>query len=362
MDRAVALARRGLGYVEPNPAVGCVLVKAGRVVGEGWHRRFGGPHAEVEALRRAGRQAKGATAYVNLEPCCHDGKTPPCTDALIAAGVGRVVVGCVDPFEQVAGRGVAALEAAGIEVTVGVGQAESTLLNEGFLKRVLRGLPHVIAKWAATVDGAIATASGDSQWISGPRSRRLVHQLRARVDAIIIGVGTVIADDPMLTAREVTVRRVARRVVLDPDLRTPQRCKLVGSVDAAPVVIVTRRRNLTSAAAKRLERRGVEVWGAPMRGRRLDVAAMLRRLVTDHAATNVLVEGGAATLGAFLAQKQIDELMVFIAPKLLGDAAHLPAIDLPGGGRRRRIADATPLRLMSMRRVDDDVLLRYRID
>ena len=197
----MALAVRGQGAVEPNPMVGCVLVRGGRVVGEGWHKRFGGPHAEVEALRAAGRAARGATAYVSLEPCCHFGKTPPCTDALIAAGVSRVVAAMRDPFPKVRGRGRRLLEAAGIKVGMGLCEAEAMRLNAPYLKRQRTGRPWVILKWAQSVDGRIATRTGDSKWISSEDSRAQAHDLRGRVDAVIVGVGTVRADDPLLTCR-----------------------------------------------------------------------------------------------------------------------------------------------------------------
>ncbi|MDH3583092.1 MAG: bifunctional diaminohydroxyphosphoribosylaminopyrimidine deaminase/5-amino-6-(5-phosphoribosylamino)uracil reductase RibD, partial [Phycisphaerae bacterium] len=201
MRRALKLARRGEGYVEPNPMVGCVIVQDGKVVGEGWHRRFGGAHAEVVALRQAGPAARGATVVVTLEPCCRQGKTPPCTGALIEAGVGEVVIGCLDPTPEVDGRGVGELEAAGITTRMGPLHEEATRLVAPFIKRTLTGFPYVMLKWAATVDGAIATGSGDSKWISGEASRRRVHQWRSRVDAILVGIGTVLADDPSLTAR-----------------------------------------------------------------------------------------------------------------------------------------------------------------
>ena len=201
MGRALELAARGQGFVEPNPMVGCVIVKNGGVVGEGWHRKFGGPHAEIEALRSAGNQARGATAYVTLEPCAHHGKTPPCAEALIAAGIARVICSQRDPFEKVSGRGIAALEAAGISVTVGVMEADARRLNAPYLKLVQTGRPWVIAKWAMTLDGKIATATGDSRWISGEASRAVVQQLRGRMDAIIVGHGTAVRDDPLLIAR-----------------------------------------------------------------------------------------------------------------------------------------------------------------
>ncbi len=201
MQRAIALARRGEGFVEPNPMVGCVLVRDGNVVGEGWHQRFGGPHAEVVALQAAGGDARGATAYVSLEPCCHHGKTPPCTQALIDAGVARVVIAMHDSFAEVAGGGVKQLREAGIEVTVGLLDDEARQLNAPYLKLIEQGRPWVIAKWAMTLDGRIASKTGSSQWISGEASRAIGHGLRGRVDAIIVGRGTAAADDPLLTTR-----------------------------------------------------------------------------------------------------------------------------------------------------------------
>jgi diaminohydroxyphosphoribosylaminopyrimidine deaminase/5-amino-6-(5-phosphoribosylamino)uracil reductase len=225
MARALDLAARGEGFVEPNPMVGCVVVQEGRVVGEGWHERFGGPHAEVNALRAAGERARGATLVVTLEPCCHTGKTPPCVDALLAAGVARVVVGVDDPFPRVAGAGLAALRAAGVECVVGVGVAEARGLLAPYLKLTITGLPWTIAKWAMTLDGKIATSTGDSQWISGPESRAAVHEIRSRVDAVVVGAGTLVADDPLLTARPIggaAPRRVATRGVFAGDRALPR--------------------------------------------------------------------------------------------------------------------------------------------
>src|SRR3954466_722160 len=214
MERALALAERGRGAVEPNPLVGAVVVRDGTCVGEGWHQRYGGPHAEVHALAAAAEAARGATLYVTLEPCCHFGKTPPCTDAVLAAGVRRVVASMADPFPRVAGGGLDRLRAAGLEVEVGLLEDEARRLNAPYLKRLTTGLPYVTAKWAMTLDGKTAVASGDSRWISGPRSRALVHELRGRMDAILVGIGTALADDPLLTARP-PGPRVACRVVLD---------------------------------------------------------------------------------------------------------------------------------------------------
>ncbi|QNN23394.1 bifunctional diaminohydroxyphosphoribosylaminopyrimidine deaminase/5-amino-6-(5-phosphoribosylamino)uracil reductase RibD [Planctomycetales bacterium ZRK34] len=363
MQRAITLAKRGLGYVEPNPMVGCVIVSNHKVVGEGWHRRFGGPHAEVEALKAAGAAARGADVYVTLEPCCHHGKTPPCVDALIAAKIKQVYVACVDSFEQVAGQGIKSLEAAGIKVHVGMCRAQATALNEPFFKRVLTGMPYVIAKWAQTVDGAIATRGGDSKWISNQKSRRMVHQLRARVDAIIVGVGTAKADDPLLTARDVKVRRTARRIVIDPTLRLPLSSQLVRSAREIPLMLATSTKTtrLRADRQKKLEAAGVEVVTLPGYGRRgrLNLQRLLSILAKEHDATNVLVEGGAVVTGTLIDQDLADELMVFIGPRVLGDAAARCSVD--AGRAIGRMAAARPVTLQSVKRLGGDVLMRYRL-
>jgi len=332
--RALQLAKRGQGRVEPNPMVGCVLVRAGRIVGEGWHRRFGGPHAEVEALRRAGARARGATAYVTLEPCCHHGKTPPCTDALLQAGVSRVVAAMVDPNPLVRGRGIRRLRKAGVQVDVGLLEDEARSVNRPFCTRIETGLPYVILKWAQSLDGRIATRTGQSKWISCEASRRRVHQLRARVDAILIGSGTALADDPMLTAREVPVRRIATRVVLDSRLRLPVSSRLVQTAGEFPTLVFTSRRALTARGrtAASLERRGVEVVACPTGRTGIDLRAALR-ILGRRGATNVLVEGGSQILGAFRDARLTHETYVFVAPILLGGVAAVPALGGTGASR-----------------------------
>jgi diaminohydroxyphosphoribosylaminopyrimidine deaminase/5-amino-6-(5-phosphoribosylamino)uracil reductase len=363
MKRAIRLARRGQGHVEPNPMVGCVIVKGGRIVGEGWHKKFGGPHAEIEALKLAGKQARGATMYVTLEPCCHYGKTPPCSDAVIAAGLKRVVVAAVDPFPAVSGKGIKQLEAAGIKVDIGVEQAAALEVLEPFVKRVLTGRPLVIAKWATTLDGALATSTGHSQWISSEASRKDVHAIRACVDAVIVGIGTARADDPGLTARFVKPKRIARRIVIDPRLELPLDSQLVRTIGEAPVMCVTSVATLKSQAVKRkrLEAAGVQVMGVPVvkKTKALDLGVMLDRLWTDHQVANVLVEGGSRTLGTFVEQGLVDELLVYIGAKLLGDGEHLGPVQLTE--RRRSMHDARRLVLKSMERIGDDVKLRYRL-
>jgi len=322
MRRALRLARRGAGWVEPNPQVGCVLVRGGQVMAEGYHRRFGGAHAEVEALRRAGRRAAGATAYVTLEPCCHQGKTPPCTDALIAAGVARVVAACVDPFPQVAGGGLRTLRRAGISTAVGLLADEARELIAPFLTRVLQNRPYVLLKWAQSADGKIATHTGDSKWISGAESRRLVHQLRARMDAVMVGSETVLRDDPQLTARKVRVRRVATRVIIDSRLRTPLSAKLVRGARRTPTLVLTTRASAASARRGRLEELGVDIEVCRERGGHVDLRDALARL---HARgmTNVLVEGGGTLIGRMVDARLADEAYVFTAPLVIGgdDAA-----------------------------------------
>ena len=358
MKRALTLAKRGEGRVEPNPMVGCVLVRDGGVVGEGWHRKFGQAHAEVEAIRAAGHAARGASAFVTLEPCAHTGKTPPCVEALCEAGVARVAVAMVDPYEQVAGRGIERLRDAGIAVQVGLMEAEASRLNRPFIKRVTRKLPWAIAKWAQTLDGRIATRTGDSKWISGEQARQWVHRLRARVDAVMVGIGTVIADDPQLTARNVTVRRPAARVVIDPSLRIAMQSKLVQSANETPVLIACRPDAAAGREAASLRSAGITIMPTPTIDHRLDLRAVMHALCEDHAATNVLIEGGGRLIGEAIAQGVVDEAAVFVAPKLLGDDDAVGAVT---GWSFERIAEARVLSLESTRRVGDDVLLRYRV-
>lgn len=345
MHLALELARRGEGRVEPNPMVGCVIVKGGRIVATGYHTRFGGPHAERVALQRAGPAARRATAYITLEPCGHFGKTPPCTDALIRARPRRVVVAMKDPNPLVAGRGLRALRAAGIRVDLGLLRSEACDLAAPFIKFHRERRPYVILKWAQSIDGKIATRTGDSRWITSRRSRAAAHAMRARVDAVIVGVETVLADDPDLTARLVRPRRRATRVVLDTRLRTPPRCRLVRSARSVPTLIVTGS-NQAATARRRLERAGCEVVsvgggsGGVHLGRLLD-------LLRAREMTNVLVEGGGKVLASFLDAGLADEARVFVAPRLIGGAA------APG-----------PLRGLGPARMADrvDVKLRSRFD
>jgi diaminohydroxyphosphoribosylaminopyrimidine deaminase/5-amino-6-(5-phosphoribosylamino)uracil reductase len=344
MARALALAERGRGSVEPNPLVGAVVVRDGRLVGEGWHQRYGQAHAEVNALAVAGEAARGATLYVTLEPCCHFGKTPPCTDAVLRAGVARVVAAMSDPFPQVAGQGAEQLRQAGVVVDVGPCEGEARRLNAPYLKLLAKGRPYVHAKWAMTLDGKIATRSGDSKWISNEASRRRVHELRGRMDAIVVGIGTVLADDPLLTARPPGPRTPVR-VILNHRGRTPPASKLVQTARETPTWVVT-----TGEPAPQLSALGCEVVGCA------DVAALLDEMGRRRM-TNVLVEGGAAVLGSFLDAREIDEVHVFLAPRLAGghDAK------TPIGGRGvEKIAEALTLAELRVESIEGDVYLHGR--
>lgn len=367
MRRALGLARRGQGRVEPNPMVGCVLVRSGQIVGVGWHRRIGGAHAEVAAIddcRKRGGDARGCTAFVTLEPCAHQGKTPPCTDALIAAGVAQVCVAMLDPSALVDGRGTAALRDAGIDVTVGVCGDEARQLNEPYIKRVTTGLPWVIAKWAQTLDGAIAAADGASKWISSRESRRIAHRLRARVDVVIVGIGTAIADDPMLTARGVPLRRRARRVVVDPQLRLTGRARLITTLDEShPVTLGVDQRVLADSPERMQEfaARGVEFVGlpaVPQNDQQLDLRPLLQHLAEGRSATNVLVEGGGRLLGTLFEQQLVDQVVTFVAPKLLADENAVSGVQ---GRTPRSLGGAHRLELRSVKRVEGDVMLDYRV-
>lgn len=361
MREALALAVRGQGYVEPNPMVGCVLVATdGTVIGRGFHQRFGGLHAEREALAEAtsngnANRIEGCTAYVTLEPCCHQGKTPPCTDAIVQAGVGRVVVAMLDPFDQVAGNGVSELRAHGIDVAVGLEAHAARQLNAPYLKRILRKRPWVIAKWAMSADGKIATRTGHSQWISCEASRADVHELRGRVDAIVVGRGTAIADDPLLTARGKDVPRKAIRVVVDSQLQLPLESKLVKTV-ADGMVLVWGGPEAATAQAVLLEKTGVKVHIAQAPDANTRLAELLQYLAVEMNVTNVLVEGGGGLLGGLLQLNEIDECQVFVAPKLIGGAGAISPI---AGQGISDLDECPQWQMVDVRRVGVDAKLSF---
>jgi diaminohydroxyphosphoribosylaminopyrimidine deaminase / 5-amino-6-(5-phosphoribosylamino)uracil reductase len=351
MRRALELAERGRGWVEPNPLVGAVVVRDEQLVGEGWHQRYGEAHAEVVALAAAGDAARGATLYVTLEPCCHQGKTPPCTDAILRAGVGRVVAAMSDPFPLVAGKGADLLRAAGVPVEFGIGEAAARRLNAPYLTLLAIGQPYVHAKWAMTLDGKIATRTGDSKWISNEASRRLAHKLRGRMDAVIVGIGTVLADDPQLTARP-PGPRTAIRVILDSNCRLSADSALAKTAREVPTLVAA----TTQAPPERvaaLRSLGCEVLALPTADGHADVKALLAELGRRRF-TNVVVEGGGAVLGAFFDAGAIDEVHVFIAPRLAGGAEARTAI---GGKGVKKIAEALTLTETRVEVVEGDVLV-----
>ncbi len=359
LDMASRLASRARGDVEPNPLVGCVIGRRRSgsvdVIGCGHHGAFGGDHAEVEAIadcRRRGHDPAGATVWVTLEPCAHEGKTPPCATALIEAQVGDVVIARLDPTPEASG-GAEALRRAGVEVRVTDASTNAIRLSDPFAHRVATNRPWVIAKWAQTIDGCIATRSGASKWISNDRSRLDVHRLRSRVDAILTGVGTAVADDPSLTARGVRrVRRVARRIVIDPRMETPLDSKLVRSARDTPLEIWS----TTDARRAAYEQAGATVVCGPTDDGRLDLRACLERLAASHDATMVLVEAGPALMGSLLEADLVDEARVYVAPMLLADHEALPPVR---GRVADTLADASRFTLADLRRFGDDVRLRY---
>jgi diaminohydroxyphosphoribosylaminopyrimidine deaminase / 5-amino-6-(5-phosphoribosylamino)uracil reductase len=359
MDRALALAARGIGFVEPNPAVGCVIVRDGRIVGEGFHERFGGSHAEVNALAAAGDAAKGATAYVTLEPCCHHGKTPPCTQALIASGIARVVAAVRDPFPQVGGRGIGELKAAGVACDEGVRAAESNWLLAPYRKLITTGRSWVIAKWAMTLDGKLATRTGDSKWISSEASRAAVHQLRGRMDAIIVGSGTAHVDDPLLTARTVNpeeVKRVATRIVVDSSASLSTTSRLMRTSADIPVLVAVSDDAPVDATTV-LKDAGAEVFFCEGTTRADRMDALLREL-GGRRMTNILVEGGGKLLGTLFDARAVDEVHVFIAPKLAGGA---DAITPVAGLGVERMASALRLADIAIEELEGDVHIYGRI-
>ena len=349
MARALRLAERAAFTTRPNPMVGCVIAQGDEVVGEGWHQRKGGPHAEVFALQAAGKRARGATAYVTLEPCAHTGSTGPCADALIAAGVGRVVGAMRDPFPQVDGAGFEKLRAAGIAVECGLMEAQARELNRGFLSRVERGRPWLRVKLAMSLDGRTAMASGDSKWISGDAARRDVHQWRARSGAILTGAGTVLADDPQLTVRlEQGVDYVPPlRVVLDPGLATVARGR-VREGDAPTLY-------LHAPDTKPPREMRIEHIAVPVQGGRFDLDAVLK-LLAARGINEVQLEAGATLAGAFLSAGLVDELLLYIAPVLLGERAR-PLFD---GLHIDAMTERLQMRAVDSRRIGDDHRLLLR--
>jgi len=350
MRRALALAARAEGRTSPNPVVGAVIVHKGKVVGEGWHKRAGGPHAELEALRKAGSQARGADLVLNLEPCCHHGRTPPCTEAVIAAGIRRVYVGMQDPDPRVQGRGARALRRAGIEVKTGILRKECERLNEVFIKYIKTGLPFVTLKAAISLDGKIATATGESQWITGAEARKVVHHIRDRVDAILVGAGTVLKDDPQLTTRLGKKKsRNPVRVVLDTQGLVPLTARVFHRAPGDRVIYVTSDK-AAMARLGRLEKAGVEVWPMPEQGEGAALEDVLRRLAQNEL-IHVLIEGGSRVNAGALKEGVVDKVIFFLAPILIGGNG---AVGVIGGPGVQQLKDAFRIRQPSVTAVGND--------
>ena len=361
MARAVNLARRGLFTTDPNPRVGCVLVRDGGIVGEGYHYRAGEPHAEPNALAVAGARAAGATAYVTLEPCCHQGRTPPCTEALIEAGVSEVVIGVTDPNPLVAGKGIRRLRDAGIRVTTGLLENEIQDLNPGFTRRMKTGRPYVRCKLAMSLDGRTAMASGESRWITGEAARLDVQRLRARSSAIVTGIGTVLADDPSLNVRaplsafsgvrQASDLRQPLRVILDPGLETPPRARML-ALPGETLIVTSRGDDVTK---ERLMRRGAEVALLEGGAAAIDLQALLDYL-GGRDINELLIEAGPTLAGAALQAGVVDELVIYVAPHLMGSEAR-GLFNMPGLERMR---DRIDLNLVDIRAVGEDIRITAR--
>jgi diaminohydroxyphosphoribosylaminopyrimidine deaminase / 5-amino-6-(5-phosphoribosylamino)uracil reductase len=350
MRRALRLAAKAKGRTSPNPMVGAVLVRGGRVVGEGYHTRAGEPHAEIVALSNAKERARGSTLYLNLEPCAHQGRTPPCAPVVARSGVKRAVIGMEDPNPRVKGKGIRALERAGVKVRLGVMEEECRRLNEAFCKHITTGLPFVILKAAATLDGKIATRNGDSKWISSEASRRLVHRLRNEVDGIIVGIGTILKDNPLLTAR-IPGGKDPYRIILDAHLGTPESAQVIGTLPSKTILITTEK--APREKVKRLLERGVQVWSLGSVGGKVDLKMCLAKL-GEMGMMSLLVEGGSRIYGSFLDEGLADKLILFLAPRLMGDAQ---ALSIFGGRGVGRLQEAALLKDMRLKRVGGDVVI-----
>jgi len=318
MLEALKLARKGLGSVEPNPAVGCVIVKNGKIIGKGYHKKFGNPHAEIEALKdcvKKGNNPAGSTVYVTLEPCCHFGKTGPCTDALIAAKVKKVIAATSDPSPHAAGKGFKLLKKSGIEVAHGLLAKEAKEINLPFFKYASTGRPWIILKWAQSIDAKLACSN--NRWITSEQSRADVHALRRRTQAILVGINTVLADDPLLTPRPPANDRRPLRIILDPHLQTPLTSNIVKTASSCPVLIFTSAKALKTPKAVKIQKMNVICSPLPLNNSKFDLAALLNDLSKRNGISQLLVEGGPTVLASFLAAGLVDEFRIYIAPKIL---------------------------------------------
>ena len=339
MEEALRLAELGAGAVSPNPMVGALIVRDGRILGRGYHQQFGGPHAEVNAIEdciRCGNDPQGATMFATLEPCCHYGKTPPCTESIVRAGISHLEIATLDDCTLVAGRGMQYLAERGIEVNLGCCDEQSRRLNAGFFKLHNQGKPLVILKWAQSRDGRLAHPSGsDKHWITGPIAREHVHQLRSRCGAILVGIGTVLADDPMLNVRTATVSRQPLRVILDSHLRIPLTSKLVQTAKEQSVLICTFQQTVLAERDKTWELvdRGCEIASLPEKYGRIDLEAVLKDQLGKRQITDLLVEGGGSVLQAFWSESLVDKVFMYIAPIVIGGGEAVPAVEFAQNGQ-----------------------------
>lgn len=354
MKLALRLARRGLGRTSPNPMVGAVIVKDGRIIGQGYHRFFGGKHAEINALENATEDVRGATMYVTLEPCRHWGKTPPCVDAIIKSGIGRVAIGTLDPNPSMSGKSVALLKEPGIQTLVGMLEAECRTLNEAHFKLMTTGLPLVRLKFAQTLDGRIATSTGDSRWLSSPQAQRYAHRLRSRHDGVLVGAGTVLADDPELTVRLVRGRNPSR-IILDAKLRTPLEAKVLKNQKAAPTLIATTSKADGPKLAA-IKRKGIEVLTlAEDEHGEVDLSELLR-ILGQRGISSLLVEGGAAVITSFLRRHLADRLTAIITPKVMGKG-----LETVGELNITEVNKTIRLSFEKVRRVGEDIVIEAKV-
>jgi len=352
INRALELAIRGEGRVEPNPVVGAVLVKDGRVIGEGWHEYFGGPHAEINAINNATEPVAGATLYITLEPCAHFGKTPPCVDTIIKSGIKKVVIGVRDVNPVTAGKGIATLKKAGLEVVEGINERKAREINAPFFKLHKEGLPYIIAKWAMSIDGKIASRTGDAKWISSDESRAFVHQFRERMGAIMVGINTVLADDPTLLGRP-GAKRHPKRVILDSFARLPVTSQIVKTLLQAETYVVVSP-NAPQERVQKLYELGVKVFEIEEVGGSLNLIKLGRKLA-ETGINKVLLEGGGAVLASAFETHLVDEVMVFIVPKIIGGKE---AISPVGGKGIELIKDALLLEPFTVEHIGNDLLVR----
>jgi diaminohydroxyphosphoribosylaminopyrimidine deaminase/5-amino-6-(5-phosphoribosylamino)uracil reductase len=353
MREALRQARKGLGRTSPNPAVGAVVVRDGRILAKGYHRKAGLAHAELEALSKLGGRADGGTLYVNLEPCNHYGRTPPCTEAILGSGLKRVVVGMNDPNPMVSGGGNEFLRQRGIDVTTGVLETECRRLNEAFIKFVISGRPFVAVKSALTIDGWTATSGGHSKWITNEKSRQFVHRLRDQVDAVMVGIGTVLADNPSLTVRlKQACGKDPLRIIVDTHLRTPLNAKILNHDSSSDTLIVVGSQ-VSDQALKRFQKKGVSTLVCPMKTGMIDLAALMG-ILGKMSVTSLLVEGGSLITGSMLRERLVDKFYIFKAPKILGGGDGVPMAAGPGS---IRMDECLVLKDIHVRRFDDDILI-----